>query len=199
MPDDKDKVATPETGKDSQEPQQIPYARFKEKIDEANGLKGQLGELQKQMAALQAATQKQETDKLAEQGKFKDLFEQQKAEVEKLKGHETKLSAYAEKLKGLNELKKQSIPENFRDLIPAFTDPMDEFDYLVKFESKLPDLQKSPGAAPAGGKPGGGGEPANEIKQLEDQLKALDGKYDQISGAQRVALTNKIHQLKTQR
>lgn len=194
-----DKGDQAQTGKDSQEPQQIPYARFKEKVDEVNGLKGSLGELQRQMAELQSANKAQEDVKLAEQGKYKELTEKQKAEIDRLKALEGRIVAYDEKLKALNDERRKSIPENLQDLIPSFSSPMDEFDYLTKFNSKIGELKGIPGQPPTGAKPGGAGAEGDEIAALEKALTGLENKSDQISSAQRVALINKIHQLKKQR
>jgi murein L,D-transpeptidase YcbB/YkuD len=56
----------------------IPYDRFKQKVDEANELKRQLAEFQKQQ-------EEKERKKLEEQNEFKSLYEQTQAELERFK------------------------------------------------------------------------------------------------------------------
>jgi molecular chaperone GrpE (heat shock protein) len=56
----------------------IPYDRFKQKVDEANELKRQLADFQKQQ-------EEAERKKLEQQQEFKSLYEQTQAELERLK------------------------------------------------------------------------------------------------------------------
>jgi len=56
----------------------IPYARFKEKVDEANALKEKLAEFEK-------AQKEAERKKLEEQNEYKKLYEQAQEQAEKFK------------------------------------------------------------------------------------------------------------------
>jgi hypothetical protein len=180
------------TGADSQgKEEQIPKFRFDEVIAERNQMREALQKLEKSVAD-QQATQKQAQEKaLAEQGQFKELHAQAQAEVARLTATEKKYQEYLGLVAERNKTRRESLPENLRDLVPAFDDPIKEEDYLVKFESKLPDLQRQPGVPPAGPRPGGSGGNQDELRQIDEELKTLAGVFGDNALHRRIVLSER--------
>lgn len=77
-PVDNPPAAEPSEPQEPKVDNKIPYDRFKQKVDEANELKRQLSEYQKQQEEL-------ERKKLEEANEFKSLYEKTQAELERLK------------------------------------------------------------------------------------------------------------------
>jgi hypothetical protein len=174
----------------------VPIDRLNEVIAQREAVRKELETVGKQLAELQAAAGEKEKAALAEQGKYKDLYDKSEGEVKRLVAIEAQHKAALNKIGELNKSRREKIPENYQDLIPAFTDPIQEFDYLLKFEAKLPTL--NPGIPPVAPKGGGGGGQPDGIKTLEEELDKLEksGNYSQQTMMRRTQLVDQIHQLK---
>ena len=116
-------------------PDSIPYAKFQEKTRA-------LRDAESKLEAFQKAQQEAEHNKKLEEGKFKELLEEQKPFVEKAKKLESILEKTVESM-------LEDIPEERRSLIPNLS--VDEkFDYIhknlkfLKGESKNVGYQVNP-------------------------------------------------------
>jgi chromosome segregation ATPase len=168
------------------DPQPVPYDRFAEVNGKYKDTVKELEAQRKELAELQAKMTAKEQAALAEQGEFKKLYETERAEREKLSTVAEQHKAAMEKLSAVNKSRREAIPENLRELIPDFTDPMQEYEYLAKWEAKMPEI-KLPGmpSAPRAGAPAA---PQSEMKRIEDELASLAGKAGDDAGERRMQL-----------
>lgn len=173
----------------------------KERFDEVNGkLKDTLRVVEqqgKQLAELQATIKTKEDTALAEQGKFKDLYEKEKADKAAALAQVDGVKVYQEKVKALAEAEKTAMPDHLKDLIPD-GDALMQLDWIAKAKAK-PELwgEKKPFAA--GNKPAAGaGASDDEITTLKKTYESLRNKTDINSQNARIAVRNKLATLGVQ-
>ena len=169
----------------------IPKARLDEVIGERNDLRKQMELQGKTLAELQASIKVKEDASLAEQGKFKDLYEKEKSERQKALLEISNAKVYQEKVKALVDVELTAMPDNLKDLIPS-GDPLFQLDYIAKLKSK-PELwgEKKPFAS--GQKPAQSAAASDdEVTTLKKLYQSLDGKQDRNSQDTRIAIKNKL-------
>lgn len=117
---------------------------------EASDAKTKLAELKTQQEAAATAA-------LAEQGKFKDLYEKTAADLAKIKADADEKAAYATAFQASVEKRIADIPEGMRSLVPEGLTPLKLSEWLDKNAALLTSRQApnfNPGAGGAsGGKP----------------------------------------------
>ena len=169
----------------------IPKARLDEVIGERNDLRKQMEMQAKTLAELQATIKLKEDASLAEQGKFKDLYEKERAEKTQALTQAESVKAYQEKVKALVEAEKAVMPESLKDLIPE-GDSLMQLDYIAKLKAK-PELWGDKAPFMTGKKPGVAAAASDDEKTtLKKQYDSLLGKYDRNSTDTRIAIKNRL-------
>jgi hypothetical protein len=179
--------------------QMIPKARF----DEVNGKykDGQkaLEDQGKRIADLEAQIKANGDKALEEQGKYKELSEKQKLEIDSLKAKAESAKVYETRISEIAKAEIDSLPEGLRDLVPE-GDPLNQLAYITKLKAKQEMFSGKPaGSGPVTPKPAGGGAGAPQDKQieaLEEEMKKLDGRYDQLSQMRKVSIINELNNLR---
>jgi len=172
----------------------IPKARLDEVIGERNDLRKQMETQGKALADLQASIKLKEDASLVEQGKFKDLYEKERAEREKALAQIDGVKVYQDRVKALAEAEKAALPDTLKDLVPD-GDALVQLDYIAKLKAK-PELWPEGKTFPTGKKPGGAaGASDDEITALKKQYQALTGKNDRNSQDTLIAIKNRLGQL----
>lgn len=167
----------------------------KERFDEVNGkLKDTLRAMEEQgkaLAELQATIKLKDDAALAEQGKFKDLYEKERADKTQALAQAESVKAYQDKVRALVDVEKTAMPEHLKDLIPE-GDPLSQLDYIAKLKGK-PELWGDKKPFATGMKPGAGaGASDDEVTTLKKTYESLLGKTDQNSFNARIAIKNKL-------
>lgn len=114
----------------------IPKARFDEVNTKYKALETQLKALQQQQTEAESARQAQQQKELAEQNRYKELYEQTLKDLETLKAVQTEAKLYKEGFQATLQARLDSIPEEKRHLIPEL-EPIKLSAWLDK---ALPDL-----------------------------------------------------------
>lgn len=115
----------------------------------AGSYRTQLRDKEKAEAAAKAEADKTAQEKkaadaktLEEQGQFKTLYEQQKAELDQLREKAKRADTYEAKLKARNEARIKAIPDSHRKLVPTGYSP----EALEEWLDASSDLLKKPDA-----------------------------------------------------
>lgn len=124
-PDGKTEEVEPKPD-DKMVPHRVMQERLSEISDKKNSAQEEARVAREELEAMKASTKQVEESALAEQGKYKDLFDQRTSELETFKTDyealKTKADAYdsyqVERRKSLTE----KLPEAYRDLADNFTD-----------------------------------------------------------------------------
>lgn len=177
----------PDTGNDTPDKGPVPYERFAEVVKDKNTMKERLDALEKTLAEQQAKQKQAEDAQLAEQGRYKELADKAQAEVARLAEVEKQHKAYRERVAGRNKARVEAIPENYRELVPNYTDPFELEEWLTRNEAKLAGKPPA-GSPPAGPKPGPGGAPLDDIRAIDEELKTLQGQYGENARVRRILL-----------
>lgn len=127
-------VNTPDSGAEPM----IPKSRF----DEVNK---KLKQIETDMAKAQKEREQAEAAALAEQGKFKELYETVNGELQTIRPYKERYESMIEQVKANNVKRIESYPEDRRSLVPDFDDPLKLQDWLNTNEKHLakvpaPDL-----------------------------------------------------------
>ncbi len=137
-----------------------------------------LRELEKQV---EADKQKQ----LEEQGNFKSLYEQQKAEMKAREAEIEKHSVYKQAFESVLKRRVEAVPEANRSLIPDYDDPIKTSEWLDAnwdriSNRKFPNLD--PGAGSSSTASGGNGSAAisPEAQEVARRLKISPEKAAQL-------------------
>ena len=93
---------------------------------------------------------------LAEQGKYKELYEQSVAERDALKAKADAAEAYEQRITAQNTARIQALPEKMRKLVPADYAPAKLSAWL---DDNAENLTSAPLPALDAGKQGGAGKP----------------------------------------
>lgn len=144
-------------------------AKYKETQKEAQGLRKRLKELETATAAQEAERQQREAAALAEQGKWKELYEQTTADAESLRAAKAKLDALTSAAAEANKRRIEAVPEHLRSLVPDYDDPFKLAEWLDASQSLL---QKPPAPSLDGGK-GGNGAVIMDEAEVEQQAIRL--------------------------
>lgn len=128
-----------------QQPQQsgepmIPKSRFDEVNTKYKELQNRVKEMEAQLTAFQQAQADAERKSKEEQGKFKELYEQQVAELDKYKNETKQMKERAERLEkyinSMLEAKLENVPEDMRELIPEGLSPEEKLLWVEKAEKR---------------------------------------------------------------
>jgi hypothetical protein len=144
----------------------VPKARFNEVNEELKTIKQQLAEIEKQRRDSEVAT-------LAEQNRWKELYEATQKELEPLKGISEEAKRYRDRLEADNLARIERIPEDKRSLIPEYDDPVKLGAWLTANEVTLTGTVKPIAPNLGGGAGGNVKQPDYKLSQFElDMAKA---------------------------
>lgn len=148
----------------------IPKTRF----DEVNT---KYKTVQEQLDKLLKDQEDAELEKKKQQGEFENLYNKATEDLETYKGNYEKSTTRVEQLEGIItsmlNTKLESIPEEFRDLIPENLSPEQKLDWITKADSK--GLFKDKSQDPLGGATNPSGKPQDLEKLNVHQL--MQGGY----------------------
>lgn len=166
----------------------IPKARFNQVNEENKALKERLKAIEDKQAETERERQAQQQKEMAEQNRYKELYEAAQAQLATLSAAQNEAKLYRDSLENTLKARIESIPEDKRHLIPDFGDITQKMAYLDK---AFPDLVATPKpAAPKLDGGSGSGTRGNALKlsdfeiqmareagiSLEDYAKAKDGR-----------------------
>lgn len=122
------------------------------------------------LAKLEAAAKQRDEDALAEQGKYRELYEAEKAKaVELEKAHNALAERETERLEQVtkrNQERMKALPEHFRALMPSGITPDAASEQLSKLEALAGSPASSSGAFATGPRPAGA--PLSAEQELEE-------------------------------
>ncbi len=124
----------------------------------------------KQAADAKAAA---EAAALAEQGKYKELYEKTKGELDALKTVQDRATALETKIQATNENRVKRIPEAMRSVIPADYTPDKLSEWLDANEHLLTKVPAPNGNGGAGGSGGGGSPPQPKATPEQSALTSI--------------------------
>lgn len=110
-----------------------------------------------QLLVFQKAQEKAEADRLAEQGKFKDLYEKTQTDLQKRTTEAEQASAYRDAFKASLDARVAQIPEGMRSLVPDSMEPIALSQWLDKNAALLSNRKPPPMDPGAGGSGAAGG------------------------------------------
>jgi hypothetical protein len=143
----------------------IPKTRFDEVNKARRDLEARLSEIEKAQADKEAT-------ELAEQNRFKELYEKAQAELETIKGIQTEAERYREALHATNQARIAGIPEDKRALIPDYDDPVRLGAWLDNAAGILGVTAKPHAPATDSGAGSSGGKSDN-VKPLPDSVSTV--------------------------
>lgn len=159
----------------------IPKSRFDEINDKYKALAEKL-------ATLEGERQQREAQTLAEQNRFKELYEQTKAQLDALQQVQQTAERFKGSLQATNESRIAQIPEEKRHLVPEFDDPVSLSAWL---DRAMPDLVTMTGKPKAPSLDGGSGSPAGSsapaLSSTHDALADVAAQYGYKVDKERVA------------
>lgn len=118
---------------------------------------------------LEAAQREKETATLAEQNRFKELYESTAKELEGYKGYKTKAEQLEADIIAENELRLSRIPDDKKSLVPEGLPPAALSKYLTKNESLLfTEIQRPNAPRLDGG--AGAGSAKNAVKLSDEEV-----------------------------
>ena len=112
--------------------------------------------LRKQADAAAKAKTDAEAAVMAEQGKFKELYQSAKAKADAADALQERLDAITAQAQAANERRIAAIPENMRSLVPEYDDPLK----LAAWLDANAAVFSRPTPPPMDGRAGGNGAPA---------------------------------------
>lgn len=124
----------------------------------------------KQAADAKAAA---EAAALAEQGKYKELYEQTKNELDALKTVQDRATALETKIQATNDNRIKRIPDAMRSVIPADYTPDKLSEWLDANEHLLTKVPAPNGNGGAGGGGGGGSTPQPKATPEQSALASI--------------------------
>lgn len=119
----------------------IPKSRFDTVNNQLKEVKAQLQQLTDAKAQTDEATRKQRETELAEQNRYKELYEQQSAELATLRSLQGEVKRYRDSFESTLNARLAGIPEDKKHLVPEFDDPIKLSAWLDK---AMPDLVTPP-------------------------------------------------------
>lgn len=157
---------TPAAGNtpDSQQAQEhmIPKSRFDEVNNELKQIKAEMDKARREQEKAQAAA-------MAEQGKYRELYETASGELETLRPYKDRYTAVLDQAKANNAKRIEAIPEARRTLVPAYDDPMQVQSWLDANEKHLTDKPAAPNLNGGAGNRTPGQEPSISASQIREQ------------------------------
>jgi len=112
--------------------------------------------LRKQADAAAKAKTEAETAAMAEQGKYRELYESVKAKADAADALQERLDALMTQAQAANERRINAIPEQMRTLVPEYDDPLK----LAAWLDANAAVFSRPAPPPMDGRAGGNGTPA---------------------------------------
>lgn len=145
----------------------IPKERFNEVNRKYKDLEAQFRLLQEKQTADESTRQAQQQKELAEQNRYKELYEQTLAQLDGLKAAQDEAKLYRESFQSTLQTRLDTIPEEKRHLIPEL-DPIKLSAWLDK---ALPDLvtPAKPNAPKLDGGSGGVGSNPGAVLNAQQQ------------------------------
>lgn len=169
-----DKPDTPESSSAETENTEhmIPKSRFDDINRKYKEVQTQLQQLTDAKSQTDEATRKQRETELAEQNRYKELYEQQAAELATLRSLQGELKRYRESFESTLQSRLAGIPEEKKHIVPEFDDPIKLSAWLDK---AMPDLviPVKPNAPKLDGGSGSGGSTGSATGVLSAQQQSL--------------------------
>lgn len=127
--------------------QPVPYDRFQKAIAEKNAAKAQLEALTKERDDAKAAKEAAEAAKLAEQGKYKELYEQATPKLAQLEERAKTADSYETAFKELLAARLKTVPDYLQTLLTNMS-PLDALKWIDdnadKVNARNPGNPRSP-------------------------------------------------------
>lgn len=168
----------------------IPKSRFDDVNNKYKDAIKRLEALEQTQQEQSEAQQKQREKELAEQNRFKELYEQAQGEIEKLKSVQSEVTRYRESFEQTLKTRLDSIPEERKHLVPEFDDPIKLSAWLDKAMSDL----ITPAKPTAPRIDGGSGSIATDSDGSGKPLSQMQ--QDLIARAQQTGLSINIDRLR---
>jgi chromosome segregation ATPase len=140
----------------------VPQARLNEVIAERNEARQQVAQLAQQVEDIQAAQLKEKED-------YKALYEQTLNQLTELQPKAEQVDTMLEALNQTVEAQIALLPEDMRDLVPAFDHPQKTLDWLNRNAAKL--MKPAAPAMDAGQRGDGSGQNVTLTAEQERILK----------------------------
>ena len=123
---------------------------------EIKALRAEAAKYRKERETAVKAVEETQRATLAEQGKYKELYEAAQSRIAALEPMEARVTALTEATQAANERRIAAIPETMRTLVPEYDDP---FKLAAWLDANAATFAKSP-APSLDGRAGQGGQPA---------------------------------------
>lgn len=169
MTDKPDKSTESSSAETENTEHMIPKSRFDDINRKYKELQTQLQQLMDAKSQTDEATRKQREAELAEQNRYKELYEQSQTELATLRSLQGEVKRYRESFESTLQSRLSGIPEDKKHLVPEFDDPIKLSAWLDK---ALPDLvtPAKPNAPKLdGGSGGAGGSTGGAALNAEQQ------------------------------
>lgn len=191
-PNENTQVSTSSTETENTE-RMIPKSRFNEVNEENKTLRERLAALENQSQQADAERQKQQQKEMAEQNRFKELYEQTLQQLESLKSVQDEAKRYRDSFENTLQARIQLIPEEKRALIPEYDDPIKTMAWLDKALPELttPPKPNAPRLDGGSGSAGGTGNPVGSLSPAQQQLIEMARDMGHSIDVNRVAQYNR--------
>lgn len=172
MTDQTPPVETGATAEAGQTPAFTPeqtQAYVKQLRDEAKKHRLAAEAAQAKLTEYETKQREADAEKLQKEGQFKTLYEQKRAEAEKLAEQAKHAEPFVEAFRKSLEQRIERLPEVNRSMVPKFDNPLDTAAWLDENESKLgarpfPNLNPGAGASTGTASGNGTGAQVNEVE-----------------------------------
>jgi hypothetical protein len=191
-PNDQDTQVSNSSTETENTERMIPKTRFNEVNEENKVLRERLEALETQSQQADAERQKQQQKELAEQNRYKELYEQTLQQLESLKSVQDEVKRYRESFENTLQSRIQLIPEDKRALIPEYDDPIKTMAWLDKALPELttPPKPNAPRLDGGSGSAGGAGNPVGSLSPTQQQLIDIARDMGHTIDVNRVAAYN---------
>ena len=151
---------------------------------EIKKLRNEAGKYRKEREAAEKAAAEADAARLAEQGKYKELWEKSQAQLNEYEPMKARLQELTERTQQANEARIKAIPDSMKGLVPEYDDP---FKLSAWLDANQTVFQKPPAPsldAGAGGNRGNGAAVSDEvINELAARWKVRPEHIDRESAA----------------
>ena len=133
--------------------------------------------------AAEKAAAEAEAARLAEQGKYKELWEQSRAQLDEYEPMKARLQELTERTQQANEARIKAIPESMRGLVPDYDDPFKLSAWLDANSAVFQKPQAPSLDAGAGGNRGGATVSDDVINELAARWRVKPEYIDREAAA----------------
>lgn len=179
MTDDTGQVPTPEPqAGDGQQEQTVPEQPHTQEppattwtpeaaAAEIKALRAEAAKYRKERADALKAQEKADAERMAEQGKYKELYESTQSRLAEVEPLRERYEAVISQVQATNEARIKAIPETMRSLVPEYDDPLKVAAWL---DANAAVFQKTPPPKLDGAAGGHGG---GTVTVTDDEVQAF--------------------------